>query len=168
MRKIISCICFSISFLVAHSQTNSKSKDTIRPLLNTDGNWYESKSSKPNGQVDSNDHVQVRREIGLSKDTLKVKLNSEMNRYESTTPILKIPTDLDVHYHILHKEMNVNYSIPIPNSLNNARPLEPTAVPKFRKDTMSRGIPKLEFLQDSLIMHRLDSPLKRRIDMDGQ
>lgn len=109
MKKILSFICFSISFLALNAQTH-----------------------------------------GVLKDTLSIKSNEEITGYRSKTPILKIPTDSNIHYHMQHKKMDVNSSVPMSNSFNYGLPLESNSNPKIKKFYV-RSLFKHELLQDSVV-----------------
>lgn len=59
-----------------------------------------------------------------SDSTLHVQLNVGGSRYSSKTPVLKIPTDANNHYHMQHKKTDMNSLVPMPNSLQHTIPLQ--------------------------------------------
>ncbi|MGJ1322699.1 hypothetical protein ACR780_08425 [Sphingobacterium faecium] len=96
----------------------------------------------------------------MSKDTLKGKINANNNKFHSKAPFLKIPQDSNVHYHLKYKKLDENHSIKIPNSMENSNFSIGKNIPQLKNNGL---IDSVRFLQDSLI-HRMDSPLKNRMD----
>ncbi|MEN5088149.1 hypothetical protein ABE426_16905 [Sphingobacterium faecium] len=97
----------------------------------------------------------------MSKDTVKGKIITEGNGFHSKTPLLKIPQDSNIHYHLKHKKLDENSSIKMPNSMENSNFSTEKNILQLKNNGL---IDSVRFLQDSLI-HRMDSPLKNRMDI---
>ncbi|WP_293928418.1 hypothetical protein [Sphingobacterium sp. UBA6320] len=96
----------------------------------------------------------------MSKDTLKGKINSNNSKFHSKAPFLKIPQDSNVHYHLKYKKLDENSAIKIPNSIEHSEFSIRNSIPQLKNKGLTDSV---KFLQDSLI-HRMDSPLKNRMD----
>lgn len=96
----------------------------------------------------------------MSKDTLKGKINANNNKFHSKATFLKIPQDSNVHYHLKYKKLDENSAIKIPNSIEHSEFSIRNSIPQLKNKGLTDSV---KFLQDSLI-HRMDSPLKNRMD----
>jgi hypothetical protein len=157
MKKVLSLICLSISFLATYA--HSISRDTSSVKFSTEDNKYGSKNSSLKVDADSDERLNVVKSHSLPIDKGGVELNAKGNQYEFKTPILKIPTDPNVHFHIQHKKTDINNATLIPNSFRHSIPLGININSKV-ENTPVLPLYKLEILPDSL-MHHHDSPLKR-------
>ncbi|TCR03655.1 hypothetical protein EDF66_108172 [Sphingobacterium sp. JUb20] len=157
MKKILSLVCFCISFFATHA--SSVSRDTSSAKFGTEGNKYGSKNFNLKLEPNSDERFNVVKSNSLPIDREGADLNMRGSRYKSNTPVLKIPTDPNVHYHMQHKKTDIDDAAPIPNSFKNAIPLGDSGNSKLENNPV-QPLYKLEFLPDSL-MHRHDSPLKR-------
>lgn len=98
----------------------------------------------------------------IAKDTLKIKSKVETHSYLSRTPVLKIPADSNIHYHILHKKTKQLRTIEIPNSHEDFIMPEGGYMRKLNQDSTSNRVIN-KALRDSAF-HRIDSPLRRGAD----
>lgn len=156
MKKVLSLICFSIPFLATYARSVSRDTASVKHSTETSKRGSKNSILKLEAYLDERYNVVTAHSvqpIGKGRFALDGK-----GIYASKTPILKIPTDPNVHYHMQHKKSDINYAAPMPNSFKDSIPLGNST--NFRVEhNPSRPLYKLEFLPDSL-MHRHDSPLK--------